>query len=70
MLKTMPHNPPFHTDFLAPPLPAKQDQPDWPNWPEVEESRRDAFVQHVRYVLFKKKDFDTVIHPKCPVNLL
>lgn len=66
MLKTMPHNPPFHTDFLAPELPPHPDPPPWPNWPEVTPSKRDAFVQHVRYALFKKKDFDTIQHPDAP----
>lgn len=66
MLKTMPHNPPFHTDFLAPEIPPQPDPPPWPNWPEVTASKRDAFVQHVRYALFKKKDFDSIRHPDAP----
>ena len=66
MLKTMPHNPPFHTDFALPELPSQNDPPPWPNWPEVTASKRDAFVQHVRYALFKKKNFDTICHPDAP----
>ena len=63
MLKTMPHDLPFHTDILIPPLPQNPTPPPWPNWPEVNRSKADAFIQHVRYALFRNKDLDAIGHP-------
>ena len=63
MLKTMPHDPPFNTDVLLPSLPQNVSPPPWPQWPEVDRNKADAFLQHVRYALYRKKDFDTIAHP-------
>ena len=63
MLKSMPHDPPFHTEIVAPSLPAELSTPEWPALPEVPSIKQDAFIQHVRYALFRKKHFDTIVHP-------
>ena len=35
----------------------------WPNLPEVSKAKQDAFIQHVRYALFRGKPFDSTQHP-------
>ena len=66
MLKTMPHDPPFHTEIVAPPLPQNLTTPVWSDLPEIPEEKQDAFIKHLRYALFWKKDFDSISHPTAP----
>lgn len=63
MILTLAQERPFHTDFSLPDLPDKIDKEPWPEWPEVAPSKRDQFTQHMRYVMFRKKDLDSVMHP-------
>ena len=66
MLKNMPHDPPFHNEIEIPPLPENLTTPAWPALPEIPSDKQEAFVQHVRYALFRKKNFDTIVHPTSP----
>ena len=63
LVLTIPHNPPFHNEILPLPIVPRDDRPPWPNWPEVSMSKREKFTQHIRYYLFRKKNFDLVVHP-------
>ena len=47
-------------------LPNNPDPPPWPGLPEASRDKQDALIQHVRYVLFRHKDFDTITHPCAP----
>lgn len=63
LVLTIPHNPPFHNEILPLTIPQRNEAPPWPNWPEITMSKREKFTQHIRYYLFRKKNFDLVVHP-------
>lgn len=66
MLQTMPHDPPFHNEIEVPELPSDLVTPPWPGLSEVPPDKQEAFTQHVRYAMFRHKDFDTIRHPSAP----
>lgn len=57
------HNPPFHNEVQPLPIPPLADRPLWPEWPEILPAKREKFTQHIRCVMFRKKDLNTVVHP-------
>ena len=63
MLNAMPHDPPYHTEILPLALLPNGSPCQQPNLPEVSKGKQDAFIQHVRYALFRGKPFDTIKHP-------
>ena len=63
MLNAMPHDPPYHTEILPLALLSNGSHCQTPNLPEVSKGKQDAFIQHVRYALFRGKPFDTIKHP-------
>lgn len=60
---TLPNNPPFHTEVAMPNLPANIVQRPSPGLPEIHIHKREQFLQHVRYALIRKKQFDRISHP-------
>ena len=40
----------------------------WEGLPEIPGEKQDAFIQHVRYALFRHKKNDTIRHPNAPGN--
>ena len=50
---------PYHTDIQPPALLPADSLCEWPNLPEVSKAKQDAFIQHVRYALFRGKPFDS-----------
>ena len=34
-----------------------------PDLPEIPVSKREAFIQHVRYAMFRKQPLDSIFHP-------
>ena len=63
MLNAMPHDPPYHTDIQPLALLTHDPRCPRPNLPEVSKDKQDAFIQHVRYALFRGKPFDSIKHP-------
>ena len=60
----MPHEPPFRNNEVEPtPLPTEISVQPWPQWPKILLSKREKLTQHIRYIMFRKKSFDDVLHP-------
>ena len=65
LIVQMPHDPPFHNEVQVLPIPERDNKPAWPEWPEIPPHKREKFTQHIRCILFRKKNLDEVAHPGC-----
>lgn len=63
MLMNMPHDPPYHTEILPPPLPPDLPHRPWPTWEEIPPQKNEKFLQNMRNALFRKKHYDSVRRP-------
>ena len=57
------HDPPFHNEIPPIDLPTSTEQVAWPDHVEIHPAKRDKFTQHVRYYMFRKKNFDDIQFP-------